>query len=309
MHVRLTFLGAVAIISAPTVYAAPIASGTIFLDPDIIVSSDRSTFGGVLYAGTGSRVMFDRRVNAFVTYSAFLFTATYSDGRPVEIQVNPEFGTSVAAEVEARKYGFTIGQLPAALRTELDTIWVHQGTEPFGGGNRNLLIHTGQSDVYAAAGILEETLVHEASHTSLDPTHAASPGWLAAQSADADFISTYARDFPGREDIAETFLPWLAVRHRRDRISATLAQQIESTVPNRLAYFDNQSFDVSPVGSVPEPATGMMLAGALLLLVSHGTLHGRIGRSASVMRRVRRKPRTGTLLPVAGQMQDEMKNE
>jgi hypothetical protein len=193
--------------------------------------------------------MYDRRINAFANYNAFLFNASFSDGPNVEVQVNPEFGSVAAAQVEAAKYARVIGQLPVVLRSKLETVWIHMGVQPFGGGNRNLLIHTGQADQYVSGGILEETLVHEASHTSLDDTHAASSGWLAAQQSDRVFISTYARDNPTREDIAETFLPWLMVRYRRDRITATLAQQIESTVPARLAYFDRQGFNVAPVTS------------------------------------------------------------
>ena len=66
--------------------------------------------------------------------------------------------------------------------------------------------------------MLDETLVHEAAHTSLDPTHASSAGWLAAQAADGVFISTYAADHPLREDVAESFLTYLAVRYRSDRM-------------------------------------------------------------------------------------------
>jgi len=89
--------------------------------------------------------------------------------------------------------------------------------------------------------------VHEAAHTSLDAMHAASSGWLAAQQADPTFISTYARDNPAREDIAESFLPWLAVRHRSSRISQALAETITRTIPNRLTYFDQQNFDLFPM--------------------------------------------------------------
>ena len=66
-----------------------------------------------------------------------------------------------------------------------------------------MLIHTGQSIDYENQGILEETLVHESTHTSLDGKYANAPEWLAAQEADNTFISTYARDFPEREDLAE----------------------------------------------------------------------------------------------------------
>ena len=118
--------------------------------------------------------------------------------------------------------------------------------------NRNLLIHTGQSDLYVRDGILEETLVHEASHTSLDALHANSSGWWAAQEAEDEFISTYAQDFSTREDIAEFFLTYLAVRHLEDRIPEALADEIRAAIPNRMAYFDSLKLDLYPL--VPRPS-------------------------------------------------------
>lgn len=174
--------------------------------------------------------MFDRRANAFVTYNAFLFVATYVDGPTIEVQVNPEFGTPAAAFGPAEYLARATGQLPAALRVGVQTMWIHFGNNDFGGGNNNLLIHTGRAEEYLNTGILEQVLVHEAAHFSLDSQHANAPGWLAAQAADPEFISTYARDNPTRED-AESFLPYLAVRHRRDRIAASLATTIEQTIP------------------------------------------------------------------------------
>jgi hypothetical protein len=110
-----------------------------------------------------------------------------------------------------------------------------------------LLIHDGQGDLYVADGILEETFVHEAAHTSLDAAHAESAGWLTAQTQDPTFISTYARDNPTREDVAETFLTWLAVRYRSDRITTQLADLIVQTIPKRLEYFDSLNLEILPV--------------------------------------------------------------
>jgi len=93
-------------------------------------------------------------------------------GLTTEIQVNPEFGNSEVALAEAEKYAEVIGRLPTALRNDVETVWIHKGTEPFGGGNNNLLIHIGQAEIYMNDGILEETFVHEASNTSLDASHA-----------------------------------------------------------------------------------------------------------------------------------------
>ena len=109
------------------------------------------------------------------------------------------------------------------------------------------LIHTGQSDSYFADGIAEETLIHEASHTSLDADYAADPAWLNAQQADPTFISTYARDNPTREDIAESFLPYVALRYRRGRITDELSATIEATIPNRILFFDSNVRDMYPL--------------------------------------------------------------
>ena len=226
---------------------APPFSGTIFIDPDIITAADPTTFVGLTAKGQGLRSMFDRRVGAFVQLQAYLFDATFSDGLMAEVQVNPEFGSVDAARAYAEKYAPAIGRLPRALRVSVATVWIHEGVNPFGGGNNNLLIHDGQGDLYIAQGILEETFVHEATHTSLDAAHASSSGWLTAQTRDGNFISTYARDFPTREDLAETFLTWLAVRYRSARITPALANTITQTVPNRLLYFDSLGLNILPI--------------------------------------------------------------
>lgn len=236
--------------AASSAGAAPVlGDGSIFVDPDIVTAASPTSFAGLSYAGIGQRSMFDRRANSFVLNSAYLFNASFSDGRTVEIQVNSEFASAASALKQASYYGRAIGQLPIALRTSLDTVWIHQGVQGFGGGNNNLLIHIGQADLYVASGILEEALIHEAVHTSIDAAHAASAGWLAAQQADRRHISRYAADNALREDFAETFLMWLGVRHFSDRMAPETVAQIEAGIPNRLAFLDRQNFDLFPLVS------------------------------------------------------------
>ena len=191
--------------------------------------------------------MFDRRADAFVLTDAYLFDAAFEDATVVEVQVNAEFGDPVLAERHAAFYARAIGQLPAGLRTWVETVWVHRGDQPFGGGNDNILIHTGKAAEYLRDGVLEEILMHEAAHTSLDPVHAAADAWLAAQVADGKFISDYARDHPRREDVAESFGPFFAVRHRPERISRDMAETIQATIPNRIEFFDRLELDMHPV--------------------------------------------------------------
>jgi len=241
------FLMCLMALATVTLRADPPFGGTIFIDPDIITAADPTTLMNISYAGQGMRVMYDRRSNSFNTVNAYLFNARFNDGLTTEVQVNPEFGSSGAASVHADRYATVVGRLPTYARSRVRTMWIHAGVFPFGGGNDNLLIHTGQGDLYEADGILEETFVHESGHTSLDPTNAAAPGWLAAQAADPEFISTYARDNPTREDVAESIVTWLAVRHRSSRITATLSNTIATTIPRRLAYFDQLNLEMHPI--------------------------------------------------------------
>lgn len=221
--------------------------GTAFIDPDLIVASDPSALRSLDYAGRDGRTMFDRRADAFVPTDAYLFNATFEGEAVVEVQVNAEFGDAVLAERHAAFYARAIGQLPAGLRTRVETVWIHRGVLPFGGGNDSILIHTGKAAEYLRDGVLEEILMHEAAHTSLDPVHAASDAWLAARAADGGFVSDYARDHPGREDVAESFGPFFALRHRPERISRGMAETIQATMPNRIDYFDRLDLDMQPV--------------------------------------------------------------
>jgi len=161
-------------------------------------------------------------------------------------QVNDEFESPEIATQEATQYAHLIGQLPTTLRQDVKEVWIHKGTEPFGGGNQSILIHTGQAENYIQDGILEETLVHEACHTSLDASHATSAEWIKAQELDTTFISTYAQENPTREDIAESFLLWMAVRYRLSVLSEIDITNITQAIPHRLKYFDSLKVDLYP---------------------------------------------------------------
>lgn len=224
-------------------------SGTIFIDPDIITDSDPTTLTSVTYTGQGTVTVYDRRPPGWVTINAYLFDVVWNDGLTSVAMVNPEFGSEAAALLEAQTYAHAIGKLPTCLREDVNEIWIHAGVYSFGGGNNSILIHTGRGEEYIADGILEEALVHEGTHTSLDATHAAATGWLAAQTADPNFISTYAEANPTTEDVAESYLTWIAVRYRASRISLQNYNLITQAIPNRLAYFDEMPCDLYPITS------------------------------------------------------------
>ena len=63
--------------------------------------------------------------------------------------------------------------------------------------------------------------------------------WRQAMSADyRKFISTYAMQYPDREDVSESSTSWYATRVRKDRQPSRDIQITEATIPNRMNYFD-----------------------------------------------------------------------
>lgn len=254
--------------SVPPVAAAPPYQGTAFLHPAIIVESDPTALVSVKYTGRFVRWIFDRREGsgdnsygsgAWAQRNIWLFSAKYDDGPVVEIRLHPEF-TRAAAAREASHYARIVGQLPVALRTSL----VDAGSQPYAGvsinkgdfdwgggggpGGGSITIHVDRSPQYVALGAVEEVLLHEIVHASLDPVHGyrRSQGWLDAQAADGEFISTYARDYPESEDLAESFSAFFAAEYRADRLPASMLTTIRETIPNRTAYFESLGLDMRP---------------------------------------------------------------
>ncbi len=227
----------------------PPFSGTVWITPEILGPEDPTSFGEVTYTGRGMREIFDRRVDEWITVNAYLFNVQFGD-RTAEWQFNPEFGSPEAARAEIAVFAPAIGRMPAALLSNLKEVEVNAGQGDFGGNgyNGSYLIHTEDQATIAAVseGFLEEVFLHEGAHMSLDREHGDSPGWRVAQEADGVAISEYARDFPDGEDIAESILPYFAVRYRPERLTESERWLMMMSIPNRLDYFDEQELDMSP---------------------------------------------------------------
>ena len=247
----------------------PPFGGIIFITGDIITSSDPSLFDKIEYDGIFLRNIYDRRLEETSQGPArnlevYVYTNYYSDGTTIETVVNPEF-TLEESRIETKKMAFLIGQLPYALRRDLRFVVVNKGLNPWGGGGGGILIHTEQTAQYEineywdgigynsnyVADISQETLIHEAAHTSLDARYypdrlTDGEKWLEAVALDGGcYISDYARDNPLREDIAELFLLYIAVRYFPERISDDLRDKILSCAYNRIKYFDSLGLDMS----------------------------------------------------------------
>ena len=230
----------------------PPYSGTIFNFPDSFADSDPSTLAGVTYVGQQRKSVYDRRTDGYVSINAYVYSAAFSDSAaPWSIMVNPEFSQD-SAKALAGKYARNIGQMPICIRAGLSGAVIHAGVNPWGGGNP-LTIHHGQGLAYERQGIVTETMIHESTHGVFDPKFYTAD-WAAAAKADGNYISTYARDNPQTEDHSETFLCWLAIRYKRERIPASDYAKITATVPNRIKWYDGKNLKLSPLTA----ATGIL---------------------------------------------------
>lgn len=252
------YLGLLTLIASTACLASPPFSGTAYINANLITKTDPSTFESTTYQGQASRVVYDRRAESFITLSnAYVFKAKYKNGKVIEVIVNPEFGSSTEAKKYADKYAFYIGQFPVSINEKIAGIEVNRGNYALGGnsGTRAITIHTGRADEHEASGTIEETLFHEAVHTSFEDSHASAPGWLAAQKADNEFISTYARDFPTREDLSETVLLAIAASKFKSRLSTDQYNAITRAIPNRIKYLDGLNLNYAPL--LPENRAAM----------------------------------------------------
>ncbi|MCY3838860.1 MAG: carboxypeptidase regulatory-like domain-containing protein [Gammaproteobacteria bacterium] len=224
----------------------PPFEGTVWITPDILGPSDPTSFRSVTYRGRGIREFWDRRTNRWVRIDVYLFNVQYA-GRQSEFQVHPEFGSREAARSEVDTYAPALGRLPAALLSGVREVEVSAVDALLQGNEAGIVhIYTGNAEELIRNGFLEEVLFHEGGHASLDRSHKNSAGWRTAQQEDGVFISTYARDHPVREDVAESILPYFAVRYRPERLTDADRSAILSAIPNRLVYFDERRLNMSP---------------------------------------------------------------
>ena len=225
----------------------PPFEGTVWITPNIIDSSDPTSLRSVTYAGRGMRDFWDSRAETWVTINCYLFDVRYA-GRQLEFQVNPEFKSREAAAAEVDTYAPALGRLPAVLLSRTREVEISATNVPAAATAAKGIFHiyTGFTEDVIRDGFFEEMFIHEGGHVALDGAHANSTGWRAAQEADGTFISTYGRDYPAREDITESIVAYFAVRYQPERLTAADRSAIVTTIPNRLAYFEEQRFDMSP---------------------------------------------------------------
>lgn len=217
--------------------------GTVYIEPDMIKSSDESFFKSLSYEKRKNQLIYDARIPGNVYRNVYLLKVTFKNSETASIYVNPEFKDSNAALKVSKKYAIALSKLPYDLRKGIHSLTVNKGDEGAQGENHNAILYTGS---YRNDDTIQETLLHESGHATLESTNLDFKAYKEAQRLDPTFISPYAREHPDREDLAESLAPWFALRYQRDRLSNTMIYTIKQAIPNRLAWFDSLNLDMTP---------------------------------------------------------------
>merc|ERR1712168_550622 len=140
----------------------------------LVESTDGTTFENISFVGRPQKTMWDMRVWDWIEVNAFVFNASFSDGKDVEVRVNPEFKTIGKAEKQAKKYTEIIGRVPRLFRERLEILDLNNGTWLEGGsasGNsdrRSINLNTGIGEDLIKAGTIENLFIFLGTYSSIN---------------------------------------------------------------------------------------------------------------------------------------------
>ena len=222
--------------------------------PDLIKSSDYTVYSSSAYQGILDRVFYDKSIPDFITYPAHVYKVNIGDGLSVDFEIYSEFTQEEASNLE-QKYAPLMGQLGKELRKNIKSIEFLKGEEVASAQRSddlsyaNITFHTdwlnNTVETRPDGDRTEELFIHEAAHLSIDPYVYGQQGWTDAVNLDGNYLSTYAKDNPDSEDVAETFQAYIAVKYFPERITSSLRDTILSICLNRFKYFDSLNLDLS----------------------------------------------------------------
>lgn len=205
---------------------------------DYIQSTDPDTFLSIEYKGQFRREI--PGVTPLFDEEAYVFEATFTGDKKLEIRCRSNFGSLEKATEYANKLTDKLGKLPVFMRDELRHIAVFSGesrasAEPDG---KFFLISDQRIDQRIKANQLEETIFHEATHVYFEKRYGTSPEWVNAQKQDASFVTNYAESLPEVEDIPETAIFVYTIKKYPGRLSKEIEDWVSKNIPNRYSFLE-----------------------------------------------------------------------
>lgn len=228
----------IALQAASSATAQQYASSVVGTDIDFITDSDPSCFQQLTFEERGLREMPDKTGDDELFQDAFVFKATYTDFTAVEISIDADFESKEAAQTDAMRYATRLGKLPTALRNGVNRIVVHKGGESTTAFSDVglIVLYSDNATKRISTHDLEETLFHESVHAAWDKKYAKSLAWQRAQAADNTFVTTYAKQKPALEDLAESALFAYVLTHHPQRIPDADRKQLVDSIPARIDF-------------------------------------------------------------------------
>lgn len=213
-------------------------------DIDFILSSDPDVFKSLTYVEQARREMPDKRTTSTGLFDekAYIFKASFKNGKEIGIWCHSSFGNKAAAEDYASKVGPRLGKLPSFQRDMLDHVVIHTGDETAFGETvgRFFVLYSDNMDKRISTNDLEETIFHESIHATIQGLLEDKPEWKAVQRNDnGNFITNYASRLPALEDMPETAIFCYVTIKYPGRLPADVEQWVKDYIPNRLEFFKN----------------------------------------------------------------------
>ena len=98
---------------------------SLWISPNVIITSDPSWLRSVEYVGRGEREFWDFLSNGWVARNAYLFDVQYGARQDVtEFQLHPEYGSREAAQEQVDAYAPMLGRLPLVLLSNVREVEV-----------------------------------------------------------------------------------------------------------------------------------------------------------------------------------------
>ena len=254
------------------VEAKPPYKNTAFEFNNIINFKDKTTLQELIYIGEEKRkiVIWEGNKKTIQKKTTHVYHSFFENNIAIEILVYSEKNKNKGNGKDlASQYAKIIGQMPYVLIQRLDALVIFLDPQI-----DKYLVAIGSPwdrtvtffPLYnlSETPYLEELFVHELVHASLDKPpsglyKALNPKisknsskiknlnngkFRKARKKDKEYISDYAKKAV-YEDLAESFLMWLAYRY--NRVSEVEKAKILEAIPNRIKYFDAQNFNMYPI--------------------------------------------------------------
>ena len=194
------------------------------------------TYRGVTAGGAIYGKYWDYRNNYWNSDRCFTFEAHFSDQHSFEVTTpKKDFFLQSHAKYKAEQILRVLGKTPVFVRSTLRTIAINGDGRGAGAGSnrerKSMSLNLADWVIQNAYKLFLQLGAQVELHYIEQ-----SEKWKRAQELDPLFISTYARDNPNSQDVAESFVAWMLVR----RYSTSYqSQMIKRTIPNRIAVLDD----------------------------------------------------------------------